>query len=107
MLAVFAASLLSIVLTRAHVRWQTPLTWPWAAWIAASLAAAILGAHDRPNAVHMTGRIVLAFAIFLLTVNATAPPRRVRMAVVATAVAGLIVSGLVIAEYAGLTPALR
>src|SRR5262245_32732385 len=68
LLAVFGAWLLSNLWARVLPRWRTALTWPWMAFLAAMLVAALTGI-DRLNGLHMAGRFALAFGVYLVTVN--------------------------------------
>jgi O-Antigen ligase len=96
---VFCAWLWSIVSSGTWPRWQTPLTPPWMALLAAMTVSALMAPTGRVNALHMAGRLTIGFAVFLLTVNAISTPERLRRAMAAAVVAGLIVGVLAILEY--------
>src|SRR5580704_6330031 len=96
---VFCAWLWSIVSSGTWPRWQTPLTSPWMALLAAMTVSALMAPTGRVNALHMAGRLTIGFAVFLLTVNAISTPARLRRAMAAAVVAGLIVGVLAILEY--------
>jgi hypothetical protein len=92
----------SHVRTRIIPRWRTSLTWPWLAWIAMALVAAVAAPDNRANAFHMAGRLALAFVVFLVTVGGITTLRRVRIALTTGVLAGVVVSAIVIAEYVAL-----
>jgi hypothetical protein len=83
---------------------RSALTAPWLAWIAASAVAALAAAEYRANAVHMVGRLGLAFAVFVITVNAATSTVRIRAMLVAAAIAAALVGVLVLLEYVSFTP---
>ncbi len=68
--AVVAAWSAAMVLTGARRIRGTALAAPWLALIAAALLAAVLAPEHRDNALHMAGRLTLAFAVFLVAVSA-------------------------------------
>src|SRR5581483_10971469 len=103
-LLVIGAVALASLRDRAVPVFRTPLTAPWLAWIAASAVAALLAAEFRVNAVHMVGRFVLAFAVFLIAVNAATTPARIHAILVAAATAGTVAGVLVLLEYVSFTP---
>jgi hypothetical protein len=104
LLLVVACFAAACVRARAVAQVRTALTWPWLAWIAASAVAALAAGDNRANAVHMVGRLTLAFGVFIIAVNAATSPARVQAAFIAAAVAGTIVAVLVLLEYVSFTP---
>jgi O-antigen ligase len=80
-------------------RWQTPLTLPWLALLAATLVASAASPVSRLNAFHMTGRLCAAFAVFLLTINAVTTRARLRIALELAMAAGVAVSAIALLEY--------
>lgn len=99
--AVVAAWSAAIVLSGTRRVRGTALAGPWLALIAAALLAAVLAPEHRENAVHMAGRLTLAFAVFLVAVSAADSPASVRAIFIASLAAGVIVGVLVVLEYAG------
>jgi hypothetical protein len=97
-LAVWAAALIA---ARAWPTWRAPLTRPWLAVLAAMLAAALAAPRFQANAIHMVGRLGLAFAVYLLVVNAVQTVSRLRAVLVAAATAGAVVASLAFLEYLG------
>lgn len=104
MLLVFAAWGLTLVAARRRPVWQTPLTAPGLAMLAAAALAAALAPADRANALHMVGRLGLAAGVFLLTVNAAADRPRIRIVATTVAVAGAAIGALMVLEYLGAVP---
>jgi hypothetical protein len=98
---------IALVSMRTVPVWRTPLTLPWLALIAAMLAAALAAPAYRSNALNMVGRLGLAFAVYLLTVNAATSAVRLRTVLVAAAAAGVAVALLGALEYFAVDPVLR
>jgi hypothetical protein len=96
---VFCAWLWSIVSSGTWPRWQTPLTYPWMVLLSAMTVSAIMAPTGRVNALHMAGRLTIGFAVFLLTVNGISTPARLRRAMAAGVMTGLVVGVLAILEY--------
>jgi hypothetical protein len=86
---------------------RTRLTLPWAAFILAMLVAAWVAPVERTNAVHMAGRLGLAFGVFLITVDGVTSRERLNGVFVAAAVAGAVVSVLAALEFLGVPSILR
>jgi O-antigen ligase/polysaccharide polymerase Wzy-like membrane protein len=105
-LAAFAAWALVLVRARRLPQWRTPLTAPWMALVAAMLVASIVSPVSRVNALHMTGRLVAAFGVYLLTVNGVTTGARLRRVLALALAVGLLVAVLAILEYIGLAPVL-
>lgn len=82
---------------------QTPLTTPWLVFLLAMFVAAMAGV-DRLNALHMTGRFLLTFLVYLVAVNGVTTVKRLRGVAVAAAVAGIIVAVLAVLEYMNVKP---
>ncbi|HYM29173.1 MAG TPA: O-antigen ligase family protein, partial [Steroidobacteraceae bacterium] len=104
LLAVIGAVALASLRSRALPELRTPLTAPWLAWLAASAVAALAAAEYRVNALHMVGRFVLAFAVFLIAVNAATSTARIHAMLVAAAIDGAVIGVLVLLEYVSFTP---
>jgi hypothetical protein len=98
---------IALISTRTVPVWRTPLTLPWLAVAAAMLAAALAAPAYRSNALNMVGRLGLAFAVYLLTVNAATSGMRLRAVLVAAAAAGAAVALLGALEYFAVDPVLR
>jgi O-antigen ligase len=98
-LAVLLVWGVALISARRLPQWRTPVTFPWLALLAAMSIASVAAPTARVNALHMTGRIAAAFAIFLLTVNGV----RTRARLVGAAALGLgaavAVSVLVVLEF--------
>ncbi|MBI3401875.1 MAG: O-antigen ligase family protein [Acidobacteria bacterium] len=97
---------LALVRFRQLPAWRTPLTLPWATLMGALILASAAAPAFRMNAFHMAGRLTAAFAIFLLTVTGLTTRARVHIALGLVVASGLIVSTLVILEYAQVRPVL-
>ncbi len=104
---VFVTWLSALVWSRDRIRWDTALTAPWTALLAAMCIAAIAAPVGRMNALHMAGRAVVAFAVYLLTVNGLTTPARLERALIAVLTAGLAVAVLAILEYYQFRPVLH
>jgi len=100
LLCAFAAWSLAIVASRQLPSWRTPLTFPWLALLTALIVASVAAPAFRMNALHMTGRLMAAFGIFLLTVTGLTTGARLRAALGLVVATGVIVGGLAILEYA-------
>jgi O-antigen ligase len=99
LIGVLVIAALSVVVTRAMPIWQTPLTWPWIALIAAGTLAAVVAPHDRGNALHMAGRFGLALLVFVLTVNAANTRDVARAIALAFTATGVVVGLLMVGEF--------
>jgi hypothetical protein len=86
--------------------WRTPLTVPWLTLLAVMTVSALLSPHPG-NALHMVGRLGLAFVVYLATLAAVATPWRRQLLMVAITAAGLVAAWLVIFEYLGLGPVMQ
>jgi len=104
LLLVIGAVALAAIRDRALPGLRTPLTAPWLAWIAASAVAALAAAEYRLNAVHMVGRFALAFAVFLIAVNAATSTARIHAMLVAATIGAAAAGVLVLLEYVSFTP---
>jgi O-antigen ligase len=100
-LVAFAAWGTVIVASRRLPRWQTPLTLPWLALIAAMIVASIASPVSRVNALHMTGRLAAALGVYLLAVNGLTTRSRLATALRLAVAVGVVVSVLTILEYLG------
>lgn len=104
LLLVMAAVAAAALRARALPEIRTALAAPWLAWIAASAVAALAAAEYRSNAVHMVGRIVLAFGVFVMAANAATSIARIHAMLVAGAIAGALIGALILLEYVSFTP---
>jgi len=89
----------ALAATRTMPIWRTPLTAPWLASIGAMALASLLSPVSRANALHMTGRVACAFAIYLLVINALERRERVRAVVAALVATGAFAAALAVLEY--------
>jgi hypothetical protein len=101
LLAVLAGWMIACARGGAWPRWRTPLTAPWMLWIAFSVAAAATAPVFRANAMAMSARLALALVVLVLAVHGTTSWRRMGVFGLTAAVAGALLSGLVIADYFG------
>jgi O-Antigen ligase len=99
LLAVLAGWVIACARAGEWPRWRTALTVPWMLWIAASVAAAIGASAFHANAIGMSARLALALAVFLVAVHGTTSWSRIQVVSITAAVAGVVLSGLVIADY--------
>ena len=77
------------------------LTWPWTALLATWLIATAAAPAFPVNALHMSGRLALAFGVYLLTVNGITSWAAVRAVSVVATVAGALLAGLVMLDFVG------
>jgi O-antigen ligase len=99
LLAVFAVWGLAVVVSRRLPQWRTAITVPWLVLLAAMAIASMMAPAARVNALHMTGRMAAAFAVFLLTLNGVTTRRRTVAAIALTVTASIVVSVLMVLEY--------
>jgi O-antigen ligase len=78
--------------------WRSALTIPWLVLIGTMFAAALLAPAHRTNALNMTGRLVLALVVYLMTVHG-ARGRPLRAILRVAALGGVLVAALTILEY--------
>lgn len=97
-LGVLAAWLCATAWSRKWPVWRTPLTSAWLAVLAAMGLAAALAPAAHANALHMTGRMVVAFALYLVAVNGVTTTERGHRVMAASVGAGVLVSLLAIFE---------
>jgi hypothetical protein len=102
----FVCGAAALVWSRQWPEWRTPLTAPWVALLATMLIAAAMSPVSRVNALHMTGRVTAAFGVYLLAVNGTTTPARLRSALSLAVAVGVLVSLAAILEYQGVRPVL-
>ena len=86
---------------------RPPIAAPWLAFFAACLVAALASPISRSNALHMTGRIGAAFAIFMTTVAAANTPARARTIAALLVASGVAVAALAILEYLNIAAVLQ
>lgn len=91
----------TLIVARALPAWRAPLTLPWLAVLAGMLAAALAAPRFQANAIHMVGRLALAFAVYLLVVSGVQSVSRLRAVFTAGATAGAVVASLALLEYLG------
>jgi hypothetical protein len=101
---VLGAWLVSLAQSRRWPEWRTTLTTPWILVLATALVAAAAAPAFRGNAINMSLRLVMAFAVFLLTVNGVSSWRRLRTVMVVAAATGVVLSALLIADFAAWSP---
>ena len=106
LLAVVGGWLASVAWSRVLPRWRSPLAAPWIAFLLAMSVAAVLSVH-RLNALHMVGRLAVAFTIYLVGVNGLITPGRRRVLIAVIAASGALAAILVVLEYLGVGPVLR
>ena len=99
-----AAWIAAAVWTRTLPQWRTPLTWPWLAFGAAMLLAALAAADHHANALSMVGRLGVAFVAYLMAVNGTVAATRLWAVATVAAASGVLLSAIVILDYAGFPP---
>jgi hypothetical protein len=104
LVCVFGAWVIALLWERQMPLWRTPLMWPWAVFFLAMLVAAVSAPIHQENAVHMAGRFGVGLGVFLLTINAVTSPARLRAVLIAAAVAGAILSGILVLEYLDIDP---
>src|SRR5438876_1772446 len=97
----FAGWAVAIMVSRRLPEFRTPLTIPWLALLGAMFVASIASPVSRLNALHMTGRLVAAFGIYLLAVNGITTQARLRSVLWLAAGIGVVVSVLAILEFLG------
>jgi len=107
LVAVLGAWTAALVAARAWPAWRAPLTFPWLAVLVAMLLAALAAPAYQANAIHMVGRMSLAFGVYLLAVNGVSTTGQMRAALGAAAAAGGVVASLAVLEYAGVDWVLR
>jgi O-Antigen ligase len=104
LVAALAAWALALLATRTVPIWRSPLTLPWLVFLGAMTLAAVTAPVHRANAVNMVGRGVLAFLVFLMTLNGITSQRRIVGVMLAIALSGMLVWPLVLLEYAQVSP---
>src|SRR5262245_1343928 len=90
--------LASLAWAQQRPRWRTSLSVPWLALIAVMAVAASAAPSSRANALHMTGRIAAALAIYVMAVNGLTTAARLSRAIVTAVAAGVVVAALAILE---------
>jgi O-antigen ligase len=94
----FACWLASLAWSRQRPVWRTSLSAPWVAVIAVMALAAAAAPSAHANALHMTGRVAAALAIYLLAVNGITSAARLSRVIVAAVAMGVVVAALAILE---------
>jgi hypothetical protein len=106
LIAVIAGWTGASIRTRAWPEWRTALTWPWVATGLAAFLAAVASAN-RTNALHMVGRLALAFSVYLATVNGVTSAGRLRRVLIFVAGTGAIVALLALLEVMNVAPVIE
>jgi hypothetical protein len=104
--SVFAIWAGAALWSRRLPRWRTSLTAPAFGFLSVAIVAALLAPIDRANAVHMAGRFLVAFGVFLVTVNGVTSPERLRALAAISAISGALIAALAILEFLGVAPIL-
>ena len=114
LLAVFLLCFVALVGASQRGAWnrivdalRTPLTAAGMAFLVAAGVAAIAAPLERTNAIHMAGRFVLAFGVYLVTTNGVTTLARLRGVFVVSAATGVVVSLLAVLEFMGVPFVLR
>lgn len=98
LLCAFICWLVSLAWSQQRTVWRTSLTAPWLTLIAVMAAAAAAAPAARANALHMTGRIAAALAIYSMAINGITTAGRLSRTIVITVAAGVVVAVLAILE---------
>src|SRR5262245_11677055 len=96
LLCTFICWLVSLAWSQQWSVWRTSLTAPWLALIGVMAVAAAAAPTARANALHMTGRIAAAFAIYAMAVDGVTTAGRLSRAIVTTVTAGVVAAALAI-----------
>jgi hypothetical protein len=102
LLAAFAAASWAVVRSRSLPVWQTPLTAPGVAALAALTLAALFAPYERANAIHMVCRLMLAAGLVLLTATAVTTSARGRTLMLVACAIGAVAAVLVALDFARL-----
>jgi hypothetical protein len=104
LLLMFGAWAVSIVVARTLPTIDTPLTRPWLAFLVAMAVAATVAPAHRSNALHMVGRLTLAFGVYLAVFHGVTSSYRARVLLVAIAIAGCVSATLVLMDFFEVAP---
>jgi len=101
-LVVAGAAWLAAILWRGETAWlRVPLVAPWVVLILAMALSAAYAPESRVNALHMVGRLGMAFGVYLMTTSGVTTPARAQGLMVAACVSGVVVAALAMLEYLG------
>ncbi len=101
--AAFAAA---AAIGRDRAWWRTPIAMPWLVLLVAMTAAAVFAPEDRANAIHMVGRLGMAFGVCLIAADGASDAERLERVLTLTLASGAAAAGLAVLEYAGVRPVL-
>jgi hypothetical protein len=87
--------------------WGAPLAPAFLVFVAAMGLAALAAPADRVNALHMAGRLLAAFGIYLLAAGGVTTPARLRTVLALSVASAVAVALLAIAEYVQIRPVLN
>ena len=104
LLLMFGAWAVSIVVARTLPAIDTPLTRPWLAFLVATAVAATVAPAHRSNALHMVGRLTLAFGVYLAVFNGVTSSYRARVLLLALSVSGCVAATLVLMDFFEVAP---
>jgi len=102
----FGAWAAALVSSRRRPDWRSPLASAFLAFVAAMGVAALAAPADRVNALHMTGRLLAAFGIYLLAAGGVTTPTRLRTVLGLSLASAFVVAVLAIGEYVQIQPVL-
>ena len=101
-LLVAGAAWLAAILWRGETAWlRAPLVAPWVVLILAMALSAASAPESRVNALHMVGRLGMAFGVYLMTTSAVTTPARARGLMMAACLSGVVAAALAVLEYLG------
>ncbi|MGE5245804.1 MAG: O-antigen ligase family protein [Betaproteobacteria bacterium] len=87
--------------------WRQPIAAPWLAVLAAMAAAAALAPGDRANAIHMVGRLGMAFGVCLIAAQGVTGRARLERVLTLVVLSGAAAAVLAVLEYAGVRAVLH
>jgi hypothetical protein len=107
LLLMFALWGAALVVARRLPTIDSSLSRPWLAWLVAMAVAAVAAPDHRTNAIHMVGRLTLAFGVYLAVLNGVTSRGRARALLVAITLAGSVVAVLVVMDFFNVAPATK
>jgi hypothetical protein len=102
----FGAWLAALASSNERPDWRSPVAPAFLAFVAAMGVAALAAPADRVNALHMTGRLLAAFGIYLLASGGITTPTRLRTVLGLSVASAVVVAVLAIGEYVQVRPVL-
>ncbi|MFI5178800.1 MAG: O-antigen ligase family protein [Vicinamibacterales bacterium] len=102
----FGAWVAALVWSSRRPDWRSPMAPAFLAFVAAMGVAALAAPADRVNALHMTGRLLAAFGIYLLATGGVTTPTRLRTVLGLSVASAVVVAVLAIGEYVQIRPVL-